>query len=214
MSKEAVDREILKPMQQLYRPPQGFDEALQKSTLLQYVDALEGFQDEDLRQAWRAVRNGHKGWGWPVPGAFVAEAGQARQLRMQASGSAKVSRRATASHFDTWKAVSRTPLALDAAARGVAWTLKCMILDGAKPETISLDRLEMEVSRAARMADRLRSDGQIYSQTLDRMVDVADTIRVQALQLYDTIRNSERETAKEINYFGAVQQPLSEEMRF
>lgn len=72
-----VYENIIKPMMATW-PSKRSDEQL--STIVEgYVDGLNQFCENDLKYAWREVRNNHNGIGWPTIKAFREAAFESRR---------------------------------------------------------------------------------------------------------------------------------------
>jgi hypothetical protein len=206
MSAEAVKTEILEPMQRVFYPPkQNMPANDQAAALRDYVSVLQGFDAADLRAAWTDVCATYSKGAWPLPAVFVSAARGARQNRIPAS--AATSRRDTdkisgTERWEHWKAVSRTQMARDACTKGVAWSLKCAVLnDGRKAEEIDLRALVIGKSKAEGTADLIRR-GQPVPHFRAGRPDVLFSERNAklALDLWDRILVREAETQAEINY--------------
>ena len=130
MSLTDVHAEILSPMQAIFRPPFGRDEAAQADALRGYATVLENFSREDLKVAWTEVVASHTSHSWPVPGVIVLAARKARKERAPTTGAGRFS--TETSHTERWKEWERVramPIARRAVDLGVAWSLRCAILN-------------------------------------------------------------------------------------
>ncbi len=189
MTASDVQHEILDPMQRLYLPPRSMEETQQSAALREYVSALQAFDATELNVAWTTVRDTHTTRSWPVPAAFVMAARQARktiQPQQKARGTGGEN-----DHWETWKAVSRSPLAYEAVKRNVAWSLKCAVLhDGKKPEQVSITELVSRKHSAEKLAERLRRGETTMSEKDAHM----------ALRMWDGLLERETETQGEIRF--------------
>jgi hypothetical protein len=205
MSAEAVKSEILEPMQrQFYPPKQNMPAADQAAALRDYVMALQGFDEEDLRAAWADVRATHTKPSWPLVAIFVTAARAARKLRMPEAAIGHRRREETnyTQRWEVWKGVCRSRLAQEACARNVAWSLKCAILgDGKMPEDIDLRDMEAGKDRAAHSAELIRRNEPVPHFRAGRPDVVFSPQNASvALDLWDRLLVREVETQAEINY--------------
>lgn len=203
MSLEDVQREILDPMQATYLPPHAWKDAPeeQKKALTQYAGALKDFSAAVLRAAWKEVVATHTTRAWPVPGVIVLAARKARKdiEPQKEEGFGRFRRTASqTSRRLTWEHARTTPIAADAADFGVAWSMKCQIMnDGKRLDEIDLGKLTASRDSAAVTARRIdESQPHFYRGRALPPLDGAQT--AQALAMYRTIRERERETAEEI----------------
>lgn len=127
-----VQTEILGPMQAIYLPPRDMDASALTAALRAYGAVLEPFERTDLRAAWREVVTEHRTRAWPVPGAIVQAARKA--FKDRTGDDAARTRHGVDSHarWQHWQSVRASQLAADAAEAGVAWSLKCAVLDDGK----------------------------------------------------------------------------------
>lgn len=198
MSAEAVQAEILEPMQRLFLPPRQMDATTQAQALRDYLGALEHFNAPDLKTAWANVRDSHPTRSWPVPAVFVAAARMARKDRGGDSPAPRAPDTTTNERWTTWEAVRRSPLAYEAVKMGCAWSLKCAVLnDGKKPGEISLVDLRNGVARAERTAERIRR-GQPHEWKGRKIGVFSEDNASVALKMWATLRQRETETQNEI----------------
>jgi hypothetical protein len=135
MSLAAVQTEILEPMQAIFLPPRDMDATALTAALRGYGAVLDPFDRADLKSAWREVVAEHRTRAWPVPGAIVQAA---RKAQKDHTGDDAPSR--TRHGVDSnarwllWQSVRASQLASDAAEAGVAWSLKCAVLQDGKPQ--------------------------------------------------------------------------------
>lgn len=200
MSAQAVETEILAPMQrQFYPPKQNMPANDQQNALRDYVTALQGFDAVDLKAAWVEVCSTHTKAAWPLPAVFVLAARGARKARLPEASVARSNRDDGNQRWEVWKAVSRSGLAREAARRGLAWSLKCAILhDGKTPEQVDLRALAIGKASAERTANAIQTGQPIHwrGQTLNFTPDKASL----ALSMWDSILKAEAQTQAEINY--------------
>lgn len=212
MTKADVQKQILEPMQRVYLPPRGYDDAMLQQNLGEYADALERFGEVDLRKAWTVVRDAHQSRSWPMPGAFVAAAIRARMEREALAGGDKRRGERTPKDFwRTWEAVRRTDMAHEAAERGVAWALKCAILSGTDPKLVNLDEFVRGRASATHLAGKIEDNRPIYSSVTKQNAPLRADLRENALNMWHQIKLHEAETAQEIGFRGvpeAPQQPI------
>lgn len=203
MSREDVQQEILDPMQRLYLPPRGFDDALLKNVLSEYVAALEHFTGPDLKVAWQRVRDAATARSWPVPGTFVAAAARARMDREAIAGTDQRSKAAKpATYWHVWERVRNLPLAHEAAEKGVAWSLKCAILNGAAVANISIERLLQEHQSAERVAARIADNKPLFASDGRNLGVMTGSNRQMALDMHRQLLLQEAQTAQEIGFTG------------
>lgn len=210
MSKTDVQNEILAPMQRLYLPPRDFDEAMQKSVLEEYADALKNFDAVDLKTAWGVVRNEHKTRAWPVIGQFYLAASRALSDRQMATGTG--SKRGGPSsdrrpdYWPVWMRIKILPIATEAAQIGVSWSLKCHILDGrwTSVQQIDLRKLAQDRARAAALRWKIERDEPVWNERMGKMTLFVEPQKGLSLSMYDSLMRREAETAAEIGYSGQV----------
>jgi len=130
----AVQTEILDPMQAIYLPPRDMDATALTAALRAYGAVLEPFERADLRAAWREVVTEHRTRAWPVPGAIVQAARKAFKDRTGADAVRTRSGVDWHARWQHWQSVRASQLAADAAEAGVAWSLKCAVLQDGKPQ--------------------------------------------------------------------------------
>jgi hypothetical protein len=198
MSAEAVQAEIIEPMQRLYLPPRNMPEEMQSAALREYVKALEGFERTDLAVAWCAVRDVHATRAWPVPAVFITASRQARNSRITADARAPSTSKPVQTEWDIWKQVSRSPLAYEAVKNGVAWSLKSAILHDKKlPDQIDLRELISGKRRAELTAERIRR-GQPHERKGRNIGVFSPGNAKAALDMWAAIQQRETETQNEI----------------
>ena len=75
-SYEEVDEIIVRPMQAIYRAPDGMngDVARLKAVRDQFCKSLSVYDAATLRRAWERVVVRHYGWEWPTLNEIVREA--------------------------------------------------------------------------------------------------------------------------------------------
>lgn len=97
-----------------------------------------------------------------------------------------------------WKAVRSSPFARDAAAKGVAWSLKCAVLDdGKRPHQIDLRTFVAAKARAALTAQKIQAGQRLTYQGRDvGTMPPKDAER--ALAMYRQLALLEAKTAEEI----------------
>lgn len=189
MSASDVQVEIITPMQRLFYAPRKMEPEDERAALLDYVQALQGFDGVDLRVAWAWCRDNHPKTSWPVPSAFVLAALRSRRDRAPAAKAGKGAASEQNERWEMWKAVSRSPLAYEAVKRNVAWSLKCAVLhDGKKPDQISLAELVSGKHSAEKTAERIRRGEFNFTER-----DAAT-----ALSMWSTLLERETETQAEI----------------
>lgn len=213
MSGQDVQDAILTPMQRIFTPPKDYKTPEdQQSALREYVSALEHFPKPDLEHAWRAVVAVQTARIWPMPGVFVVHAVRAKHDRESIAGTDKRTKagKDARSHWAAWEAVRRTPLATDAAARGVAWALKCAILAGVDWRNVSLDALVRDKAKAAVTASRIEDGKPLFSREGCDLGIMLGKLRETSLTMYHQIQVTEATTAQEIGYTGQVAAPEPE----
>jgi hypothetical protein len=199
MSAADVQTEIITPMQRLFYPPRKMEEADERAALVDYVQALQGFDAPDLKSSWNWVRDNHPKTSWPVPSAFVLAASRAKRDRQPGKHGARSGSPEGNERWERWKTVSRSTLAYEAVKHGVAWSLKCAILhDGKLPEHIALRDLVSAKHSAEKLADMIRrgDPGPFKGQTLKFTGPDAAT----ALSMWAGIQELETKTQAEIRY--------------
>lgn len=200
MSAADVQAEIITPMQRLFYAPRKMEPEDERAALVDYVNALQGFDAPDLRSAWSYVRDTHPKTSWPVPSSFVTAAARARTDRKGSAGAGRHGdKQSSNERWERWVAVSRTPLAYEAVKQNVAWALKHAILhDGKLPEQISLRDFVSAKHSAEKLADLIRrgDPGPFKGQTLKFDPAGAET----ALSMWQGIQEMETKTQAEIRY--------------
>lgn len=199
-----VEAEILGPMQAVFLPPRNMDEGQQRATLREYGDALGGYDRPTLKAAWRAVRDTHATRSWPVPGLFVSAAKDARkELAPPSKTMRDKEREERAKAWERWKTIRNTPMARQAVLQGVAWALKCRVVNDLKlPEQIDLRELVMAKNSAASLAEKIEHGGEFEHDGKRRKF--TDDQTIVALKMYRTMQVREAETQAEINYGSAA----------
>lgn len=201
MSAQAVEAEILSPMQAIFLPPRNVPEADQAKALRGYVTVLSEFDAPDLKFAWERVLRGHSNRSWPLPQQFYSAANESRRDRRATAPEAKEENDDFETKWRLWTQVSKTQLARDAAIKGVSWSLKCLILnDGKKPEQIDLRALVMQKASAERTATAIREGREIPWR--GSMVRFSLANGALALSMWENQLKKESETQNEINYGG------------
>lgn len=157
MSAQDVQTEILEPMQRLFLSPRKMDEADQEAALREYVSHLQHFERQDLRVAWHEVVETHQNRSWPIPSQIIKAAKEA--YRERASANKAPIRHGKSDHavfWDRWRVVRQSGLAKEAARLGVAWSLKCAIVnDGKEAGQIVLADLVEAKHRASQTAEKI-----------------------------------------------------------
>ncbi len=201
MSAQAVQDEILAPMQAIYLPPRNVPEADQEKALRGYVGALQGFDAPDLKAAWETILAEHDKRSWPLPAQIVAAARLARKGNAPANAISEGEKRKAeaAQRWNTWVEVSHSELGREAARRDVSWSLKCLILhDGKRPEEIDLRALVIEKAQAERTADAIRSGQPINHRGKTLVFSGANAAL--AIAMWEGQQKNELTTQSEINY--------------
>lgn len=196
MSASDVQREILDPMQRLFLPPRRLEPGEEQAVLREYVRPLESYDADILRLAWQDIVETHGSRSWPLPSAVIKAAKEAARDRRLLS-QPKINHDGPApkteaeQKWDRWVAICRTEMAREAVRRGVAWSLKCEILDNGKlPEQIDLRALVIAKSSAERTAAHIE----------DGTLKFAPHTRSAALGLWQAQLTRESQTQDEINY--------------
>lgn len=158
MSAEDVQTEILDPMQRLFLPPRKMEDSEVSAALREYARSLQNFEAPDLRAAWEAVISTHANRSWPVPAAFIVAARSARADRLRPKKAEGEFIKIENPGWEMWLKVRGSDLAREAARRGVAWALKCAIVDDKRrPEEIDLRTFAIQRASAEKIAHRLES---------------------------------------------------------
>lgn len=198
MSLTDVHAEILSPMQAIFRPPFGRDEAAQADALRGYGTVLENFSREDLKAAWTEVVASHTSHSWPVPGVIVLAARKARKERAPTTGAGRVS--TETSHTERWKEWERVramPIARRAVELGVAWSLRCAILnDGVTLHGLDIGAMQRAKAAAERTAAKIEAGEFIYHR--DRKLKFSAANAETALNMWRNIQVQEAESEDEI----------------
>lgn len=199
MSLADAEAEILNPMQALFLPPRNLDDAAQTAALRGYGAVLQDFDRGDLKAAWTEVVATHTTRAWPVPGVIVLAARKARKERAPTSGAGRVSSETT-SHTERWKEWERVramPIARRAVDLGVAWSLRCAILnDGVTLHGIDLGAMQRAKESAARTAAKIEAGEFIYHR--DRKIKFSQDNAETALNMWRNIQVQNAETEQEI----------------
>ena len=157
MSAQEVFDEIITPMQRLFLPPKAMPDQQAQEALREYVDALKGHNAVVLRGAWQTVRDNHEGRSWPSIGAFVKAARSASHDVHSSTGRKSARDERQAILWNRWLGVRGSGLARQACQMGVAWALKCAVLnDGIGPDKVDLKALLHAKQRAEHTADKIR----------------------------------------------------------
>ena len=196
MSANAVEVEILAPMQRLFLPPQRMDEAQQIAALREYIGALQRFHVDDLRAAWQSVRDSHTTRAWPAPAAFVLEARKARSARAPERSGRGGDKPSPSTYWKKWEAVRAGAEALKACERGVSWAFKAAILSGKEPYEINLTELEMAKVSAARTAELIRTDERVAYK--GRWLQFSNDNAAIAMKMWRSILVKNDQTKEEI----------------
>lgn len=137
---------------------------------------------------------------WPLPAAFVKAARDARNERTQTKLPKRGERVDHTARWEVWKAVSRSPMAQEAARRGVAWALRCAVLqDGKRPEEIDLREFVLGKASAERTMALIEA-GQAVPFKGRILPAMSEASAMAALRMYRGIQAKEAEAAQEINY--------------
>lgn len=168
MSEQAIRDEIIDPMQRLFIPPKNMEGDQQALALREYMDALRGFEREDLRAAWHTIRDSAVARSWPPIGAFLKAALLAKRERQTKMEETNQGRTAPLHRFDmdgwrahffeNWKHIKHTPLAQAAAKEGWALMLKTAVFDGLPLAEIRPAQMVAKVERAAKLAGIIEAD--------------------------------------------------------
>lgn len=197
MSADAVEFEILAPMQRLFLPPQRMDDGQQVQALREYVAALQAFEAVDLNGAWQSVRDSHTTRTWPAPAVFVLAARRARNDRVPLEKrSAKSDKPNPATLWAIWERFRGSDLAMDAYDRGVSWAFKFAILGGTPPASVNLTELEVFKASAARTAEKIETVEVISHNGRD--LRFSEDAAHMALKMWRTIQIRNAETDSEI----------------
>lgn len=197
MSARDVQLHILEPMQRVYAPRRNMDNASLSDALRDYVAALERFEAPDLQAAWSSVRDSHQQGYWPAPALFVTAARKCRNDRIPDRSSSNPFKRPTPTElWDRWLAMRKFPIAKKAVEMDVAWSLKCAILDGTEPATISLADLRMKKNSAERTAQKIEN-GEPHDW-LGRRFTLSEDNAEAALKMWRSIQAQEIQTQQEI----------------
>ena len=215
MSGQDVEREILIPMQRLFRPPREYaTETDAAAALRDYVDGLKDFAIDDLKAGWVTVRDGTKGRTWPMPGVFVDACAKARYDRETLSGTRQDKhkhggggRRDGAEAWKAWVAAKGTAMAREAAQSGVAWAFKCAVLSGFDPKNIDIDRLVRQKQSADALELRIRAGKSIISPDGRDLGPMPPKAAETALSMYASITLSEAQTQQELGFAGGNYSP-------
>lgn len=199
MSAEAVQTEILEPMQRIFLPPRQMGETQQMAALRDYVAALQGFDAGDLHAAWERVRDNHPNRSWPVPSVFVVAARGARKERIPEPAHAP--RHTTdgppPGGWERWKEISRSPLASEAIRMNVTWSLKCAVLhDGKLAHEINLREIRAGKASAERTAKAIANGDPIEHK--GRWLQFTPDNAAIALRIWKVLLSRETETQAEI----------------
>lgn len=205
VSEQAIREEILEPMQRLFLPPKQMEQAQQISAMRDYMDALRGFEREDLQQSWRTVRDTHTSRGWPLPAAFVAAAVKAKKDRTkpgQTRSRLPWESPSKEECWENWKKIRQSATAKLAAREGWSWSLRCGVLDGSieGAEQIDVAKFQSDHRRVHANAERLQADWEMVYPTEGRIVRFTEANREIALKLWNGILVHEAQTQQEINY--------------
>lgn len=198
MSLAAVQTEILEPMQALFLPPRDMDAAAQTMALRGYGAALERFEAGDLRAAWGEVVCEHRSRAWPVPGVIVTAARKALKDRTGAGAPSRTIGSVDARvRWQLWEHIRVTRLAADAADAGVAWSLKCAVLqDKKQAHEIDLAELIRRRNNAEETAHAIGEGAQVFHR--GRALTFSESARALALRMWTNQLRNESDTANEI----------------
>lgn len=201
MSRADVDECVLRPMQATFYPTRELSAAEMTAALATYGDVLEGFEAADLKAGWTAVAAKWDKAGYPKPNFILTEVKKARIARAPAVRDVAMSRYGRPSQtvlWQRWLDCRSSQLAADAVAAGVAWALKCAVLqDGVNPERIELDQLKLRKSGAS-VVRREIEEGAVIPYG-GRMLKVEGDLRTMALRMWAELERNEERTAEEIN---------------
>ena len=197
MSLAAVQTEILEPMQALFLPPRDMDAAAQTTALKGYGAVLEDFDAPDLRAAWVEVVCEHRTRGWPVPGVIVSAARKAQTARTGFDAPARaIGGMDSKARWRHWEHVRLTRLASDAIEAGVAWSLRCAVLDGRQAHEISLAELVRRRRNAEATAQAIGDGAPVFHR--GRTLTFSESNRALALKMWANQLRYEDDTAAEI----------------
>lgn len=195
MSETAIREEIIDPMQRLFLPPKTMSAEQQALALREYMDALRGFEREDLQAAWKVARDSALTRSWPPIAVFIKAAYQAKNLRHSARHDEDRNRTTPNHRFDTdgWKAYWRAnwnylkfqPIAKEAARDGWCLMLKTCVLDGLPLADIDRSVFRRKLARIERLPGIIEADP-----------DFPD--RVKALELWRGVLVHRAEVQEEI----------------
>lgn len=191
------DLYVIRPMRNLYDPPAQIakDETRQLDALREYVTALRGFADEDLKSAWSQVRDSYKGRQWPAVGLFVEAAKTAARERGGASRSRTSDNsedRERQARLAAWDRVKLMPVAKTAALEGWAWSLKAkMLYSGLRAEQINPAEFRAAQNTAQKLAAKLEAGQISFGDKTDELTETFLTMR-------RTLLVNEAETAADI----------------
>lgn len=204
MSEQAVKNAILAPMQRLFLPPLRMDENQQLIALAEYVESLQQYSEEILQEAWRRVRDSYLKGSWPAVALFKNEARKyyAEKFPQERNAKAQTVDDSWTKSWKNWEKVRLTPQAAYAAREGYSWSLKCKVLEGAAPGSITMSDLAAGHMRALRLYDQLTNEDGLVNGKPMKFVD-----RELAISMYRNIMVREAETAQEI---GDVQEKFGQ----
>lgn len=217
MSGQDVQDAILTPMQRIFTAPKDYKTPEdQHAALREYVSALEHFSKEDLEAGWKGVVAIQTSRTWPMPGVFVVHAVRARHDREAMAGTDKrtVQGKRAREDFTAWQTVRKTALAAEAVRQGVAWSLKCAILNGVKAKDISLARLVREKQTADALERRLEKGQPLVDRT-GRNIGIMKPAQAEtALAMRHNIKLQEAETESEIRAVNDMQGSMPVEAEY
>jgi hypothetical protein len=201
LSRKTVEDQILTPMQASFLPPRADMSPADVAMALEgYVLVLAHFDAETLKGAWGSMLANHHGRAWPVPGRIVAAALHIERERNRDRRLAEPKRDLDAEREQYWRKVCTSKQARYAAEHGIAWSLKCAIInDGKSLFQVDLQQLVREHESAQRTAMRIEQNLPLYSKNDGRLLGVMKGLaRDTALNMHHQLLVNEATTVAEI----------------
>lgn len=207
MSVQAVQTEILEPMQQLFLPPRQMDLAAQQAALRGYALVLANFDTRTLKAAWIDVVASHTSRAWPVPAVLVNAAKRvlkdARTTNNEHREPYAWEPQNVTLNRQNWERIRGSQMAREAANAECSWSLKCQAMnDGRRAEQIDIRELISDHHAAVRLADSLEAGGRVYDRFRGKSVAFSARDRVMALKMWRHLLVREAETAEELRRAG------------
>lgn len=197
MSENAIQREILEPMQRLFIAPKAMDTVQQTAALKDYSDSLRAFDAADLRAAWESVRDSHTGRGWPPVAVFLLAARNAKKLRVDEKLVRSKHHEENAARWAEWERTRLTEWAQMAVSGGYSWSLRCAILhDGRAVSKELMSQLEMAHRSAEVIAGKIDCSEPVAFKGIS-LVFVGENQEL-ALKMYQNLQIKEAQTQDEI----------------